>query len=149
MIYNISSISNYLSNLHRSRTEDNRPYICRNYRIQPYSKGVRKESQFRHRLLIEENLRVERELKEFQIRWLDDVKRINEIFEAGEDDLLFPTERYCESVEERGIFEAGEDDSLSTTNHESGNSRTIDTSQPLWGIDWLLRNEGKGTANDK
>jgi hypothetical protein len=130
MIYNISSISNYLSILHRSRTEDNRPYICRKYRIQPYSKGVREELRFRQRLLIKENLRVERELKEFEIRWLDDVRRDNEMFEAGEDDSLFPTKQYPESGKKRGF----------------------DTSRPLWGIDYLLRNgencEGK-TANGK
>jgi hypothetical protein len=40
MIYNISNISKYLNNLHRSRRQDNRPYIYRNrpyiYRNRPY-----------------------------------------------------------------------------------------------------------------
>lgn len=130
MIYNSSSISNYLNNLHRSRTEDNRPYICRKYRIQPYSKRVREELRFSQELQIKENLRIEQELQEFHERWFDEIRRINEMFEAGEDDSLFPTNQYP----------------------ESGKNRSFDTSQPLWGLDYLLRNgenhEGR-TANGK
>ena len=119
MIYNSSSISNYLNNLHRSRTEDNRPYICRKYRIQPYSKRVREELRFSQELQIKENLRIEQELQEFHERWFDEIRRINEMFEAGEDDSLFPTEQGCEPVP--WIFEA-EDNSLFPTNQypESG-----------------------------
>ena len=56
------------------------------------------------------------------------------MFEAGEDDLLFPTEQGCEPVK------------------EPVKKRGFDPSQPLWGIDYLLRNEGNDevvTANRK
>jgi hypothetical protein len=145
MITNIDNISLYLNNLHRSRTVDNRPYIYRKYRIQPYSKGVRKELRFRQELQIKENLRIERELQEFRERWLDDIRRINEIFEAGEDDSLFPTKQCCECGNNHSFDSSQPHDSVSPTKQytESGKNRGFDTSRWLWGLDYLLRNEGK------
>jgi hypothetical protein len=116
MIYNIDNISLFANHFHRSRRQDNRPYICRKYRIQPYPKKI-KELRFRQELQIKEDLRIEQELQEFRQRWRDENRQIHKMFEAGEDDLLFPTEQGCELGKERGVFEV-EDNSLLPTNPE-------------------------------
>lgn len=98
MIYHSGHILIYVDDF---RISDNHKY-----RPRPYSKRAQQ---------------VEQELQEFCERWLDDIRRINETFEAGEDDSLFPTEQYCEPV------------------NEPIKKRGFDPSQPLWGIDYLLR----------
>jgi hypothetical protein len=153
MITNIDNISLYLNNLHRNRRKDS-PYIYHKYRIQPYSKKVREELRFRQELQIKENLRIERELQEFRERWLDDIRRINEIFEAGEDDSLFPTKQCCECGNNHSFDHSQPNDSVSPTKQypESGKNRGFDSSQWLWGLDYLLRNQGNpegGTLNGK
>jgi len=150
MIYNIDNISRFANQLHRSRRQDNRPYICCKYRIQPYSK----ESQFRQELQIKENLRIEQELQEFRERWLDEIRQINQKFEAGEDDSFFPTKQCCECGNNHSFDSSQSHDSVFPTKQypESGKNGGFDTSQPLWGLDYLLRNQGNpegGTLNGK
>src|SRR5215831_11840197 len=138
MIYNIDNISRFANHFHRSRRQDNRPYICCKYRIQPYSK----ESQFRQELQIKENLRIEQELQEFRGRWLDEIRQINQIFEAGEDDSLFPAKQCCECGNNHSFDISRPHDSAFPTKQytESGKNGDFDTSRSLSGLDYLLRN---------
>jgi hypothetical protein len=154
MIYNIDNISLFANHFYRSRRQDNRPYICRKYRIQPYSKKVREELRFRRELKSKESLRIEQELQEFREQWFDDIRRINEMFEAGEDDLIFPTKHCCECGNNHSFDPSPAHDSFFPTKQypQSGKNRGFDTSQPLWGLDYLLRNQEnhkEGTANGK